>query len=313
MNTIIFYDDTGLDTCKTKVVLADIRSLLNQTDEPKRSALFLDAKPNLVGCAEGVPPSAIVIKTGGEYKWNPIHDPECQPEDLAWRVIAVYENLMGTAVDELNRETMFQLLTSSIGLHRLVYGYSTLNDVVNVLQYDEKSITDIYNADWYKIDYCEMEYLLFRRDLAKHYRYLINSFSTPGRADAVNTLVSLLEIFTREDIAATFCPVQQDINFSTDDAIKDGKVVILYATTSGALPQILGVLMKLSYQTSVIALESSSALVMNDYQDFITATDQEFFRLAPGCTTICTAPGRESLSAKVGEERTNKILSIFYR
>ncbi|MFW5977373.1 MAG: type IV secretory system conjugative DNA transfer family protein, partial [Candidatus Nanoarchaeia archaeon] len=312
----------GIGSGKTaSFIRPAVRQLFEYNSEDtnkKFGGLVMDAKGDFIyeilDLAKEYKRENDIVRIGpqGDFTWNPIHMPHVEPGAIALRLIAVQENLTGGSGTEGNWvvDASLKLLTHSIGLHRLAYGYVTLKDV-NVLIQDtnvdpeaeamqraagmdfedpvasiilkyEHAIQERYkNGEVGEKEIEEFEY---------HARYFMTEWkreNSKNRATISNDTMNITGQFANPKYVDVFCPNKDNITFpGFYKLIDDGKIVCLDAPEAeyGGLASMLGIMLKLDFQRAALTrivrakkdpqtnTKRPLVFLCDEYQNFVTTT-----------------------------------------
>ena len=325
--------------------------------DPDRKAggLIMDAKASLVAptaeAAAACNRTADLLLIGPAHpvKWNPIHAPDLEPRVLAARLIAVLENLAGQSS---KGDTAWiadgtgSLIEHGIGLLRQSTGYVTLVALYQFLTGLQAALSSADPDDpppATAVAYLEPFQKLFDTNASKsetdkqtfawHVEHFARVFAPQDarfRGIYISEFARIVKDFTDPKFADLYSPSEKDIDFvNFSDAIQTGKIVVLDANADlyGPVAKVLGICLKLDFQTSMLARPSlhrqNSAcnltrpmlLIIDEYQEFVTvggnAGDQQFVALSRESKAIplFATQSRASLIQKVGEDKVRTLLA----
>ena len=253
----------------------------------------------------------VTIEMNGEYKYNPMHKPHMKPLVLANRIKVVLGLLSGKSGgnDAYWLDKAELLIAECIKLCRLYndgyVSFAEINKLVNNRTYLVNKITilvedqDIMTNEEAEIfetcrDYFENEYT----NLSENTLSIIQSVVT-----------QMTQFFyTDPDVRNSFCAPLEELNFlGFKEVMDDGKIVILKMNIAQYrnLAKTIAAYMKLDFQDEVMQrLIRDGAntvrpvfMISDEYQEFVTATDAEFFAQSrePKCCTIVATQSYTSL------------------
>lgn len=313
----------------------------------KAGGLILDVKGNFAKSAQkiaeeyGRGSDVVVVAPGGRYRWNPIHAPSISTEVLAGRLLAVMENLSGGGYSGESAWVgagVRKLVGNCIGLHRLSYGYVTIADIDVLIgrtagllgESDEDPVMSVikeYDKAFNARGMGEEE----KRDYAYHRRFFVDEWRTTNERNKgtwVSAATDITGLFSKPEIAETFCPPEAAIDFpGFPSLVDDGRVVMLGMPDGkwGAVAKSVGILMKLEFQRAVlsrVARDDANTQrpvfsMIDEYQNFVTVSgstgegDDNFFALSreSKAVNIILTQAPVSLIAKVGKEKARVLLA----
>ena len=120
-------------------------------------------------------------------------------------------------------------------------------------------------------------------------------------------------------ISKTFCPKKHEINFyGFKETLEIGKIIVLNLNIAEYknLSKIIAAYLKLDFQTEVLSQLSSlnkirsSAFISDEYQEYITSTDADFFAQSreAKCINIVATQSYSSLLNTLKDESTLKVI-----
>ena len=284
----------------------------------KPGMLILDVKGNfykqVVKFAEeaGRQDDVIIIELSGEYKYNPVHKQNMRPLVLANRsktVLSLFSP-RGTG-DSYWLDKAELLITECIKLCRLYNNgyvtFSEINKLVNnrnyldammshLIEYRENSLLSDEEEEEFEttLDYFDNEYI----NLSENTLSIIQSVVT-----------QMTQFFyTDPEVRNTFSPPRNELNFEGfKDVVDKGKIVILKMNIAQYrnLAKTIAAYMKLDIQSEVMQrlvreganTERPVYVFADEYQEFVTATDAEFYAQSreAKCITIVATQSYTSL------------------
>lgn len=290
----------------------------------------------------------IAIKPGGRYKWNPIHSPHLDAEVLAGRLVSVYENMTGDnggGDSAWITQGVLKLLTHSIGVYRFAFGYVTIRDIdelisassVHVEEGEDPVLAQIFRFAE-RVEERILKGVLNegeRRDYEYHSRFFTNEWryeNPKNKATVISAATIVTGLFSKPEIAKTFCPKEKEIDFpGFDEVINSGFIVGLDMPDSryGVMAQAIGTMLKLEFQRSALGRVSRRAddpttntkrpllFMADEYQNFVSSGgkgaegDDAFYALSrqSRCVSIVLTQSPVSLESKIGETKSRVILA----
>ncbi len=290
--------------------------------EEKAGMLILDVKGNFYeqvltfakDC--GRENDVILIKLGGEYKYNPLHKPEMEAIDLAERSRIVMALFSGGGKKEAFWDTKSaQMMCECIRLMRMVNnGYVSLGDVHSIVT-DESFLEERLN-----------ELYGMQEEVAEFdFRSCTNFFNGEFRSKAENTIETVKACVTEmtaffassERIYNSFCPSKEDLNFfGFQEAINLGKIVVL-AMNVAEYPKVsktIAAYLKLDFQAEVqqrtvshkeLNRKRPMFFLSDEYQEFVTSNDGNFYGVSreARCCSIVASQSYTSLLKTLGDDK----------
>lgn len=265
----------------------------------------------------------IVIEINGFFKYNPLHKPNLSPQVLANRLKTILllfspNNSESYWIDECEK-----VLTESIKLCRLYNnGYVTF-----------KEIHKIVTSENYYLQKLEFLKNLFRSGtLSKNEIYDLHSallfFENEFKKLDPRTLSILKSEITRitnafvsnYDVLNSFCPELNELNFlGFKDAINNGKIVVLNMNIAEHenLSKIIAAYLKLDFQSEVLSQLSNnsqiktSAFICDEYHEYVTITDANFFAQSreAKCINIVATQSYSSLLNSLRDNSAVKVIT----
>jgi hypothetical protein len=296
------------------------QAMFYKTYDPnlKPGMLILDVKGNfykqVVKFAEeaGRKDDVIIIELGGEYKYNPVHKPNLRPLVLANRsktVLSLFSP-RGTS-DGYWLDKAELLIAECIKLSRLYNGgYTTfveINKLVNNKVYLNTRISELIE---------DSSNGLLTDEEDEEFETTLDYFDNEYTNLSENTLSIIQSVvtqmtqffYTDPEIRNTFSPSINELNFEGfQDVIDKGKIVILKMNIAQYrnLAKTIAAYMKLEFQSEVmqrLIREGANVnrpvyFIADEFQEFITATDAEFFAQSrePKCVNIVATQSYTSL------------------
>lgn len=290
--------------------------------EEKAGMLILDVKGNfyeqVLGFARdcGRENDVILIKLGGEYKYNPLHKPQMEAIDLAERSRIVMDLFSGGGKKEAFWDTKSaQMMCECIRLMRMVNGgYVTLGDVHSLVT-DESFLEERLNK-LYELQDKVPEF---------DFRSCTNYFNGEFHSKAENTVETVKACVTEmtaffassERIYNSFCPSKAELNFlGFQEAINLGKIVVL-AMNVAEYPKVsktIAAYLKLDFQAEVqqrtvpgkgLNQKRPVFFLSDEYQEFVTSNDGNFYGVSreARCCSIVASQSYTSLLKTLGDDK----------
>ena len=274
----------------------------------------------------------IAIELGGRYKYNPLHKPYLKPAILANRLKLILELFSENNSESYWLDEAEKVLTEAIKLCRIYNkGYVTFTEIHKIVTED----------DYYKGKIKIIKDLFVNNKLNKKQIYDLNSaldfFQKEYEKLDQRTLSILKSEITRitnifisdYDINRTFCASKNELNFNGFyDVINKGKIVVLNMNIAEYrnLSKIIAAYLKLDFQSEIMMAlaknrERTTAFICDEYAEYVTKTDSEFFSLSreAKCINIVSTQSYSSLKNTLKDENAVKVIcqnlinKIWYR
>ncbi len=263
----------------------------------------------------------ITIELNSNIKYNPLHKPNLNPAILSNRLKTIL-----TLFSENNSESYWldkaeQIITECIKLCRLYNdGYVTFLEIHKLITY----------PNYYKEKIEKLRELFTSSKLSQKDIYELNSsldffekeyFSLDSRTLAIlkseitritNTFISDYEVLN------TFCPKKNDINLlGFSEIISQGKIVVLKMNIAEYrnLSKIVAAYLKLDFQSEImynLSIDNvkPSAFICDEYSEYVTKNDCEFFSLSreAKCINIISTQSYSSLKNTLKDETSVKVI-----
>lgn len=316
-------------------IMRQIMEFAPYEPDKKMGGLVLDVKGNFAGKVQDLAneysrnDDLVIVKPMGNIRWNPINEANTQPETLAGRLLAVYQNVTldtGSGDQAWVSQGVLKLLTNTIGLLREYRGYITIHDCNNW-------ISDIASGQPKDIEKACSKWdkrgaKVGSERYEHHLRYFTHEWvaeSDRSRGIVVSATKNVTGLFSVPEVRDTFSPDEADITFpSFENIINKGQIVIIDMPDSdyGVLANAVGTLLKLAFQRAVLSRVSrakkdstvntsrSLFFVCDEYQKFVSVSgsagegDEQFYALSreSKCFSLVLTQSPMSLIAKIGED-----------
>ena len=310
----------------------------SKNKDRKIGTLILDVKGNYYNHVKeyaekiNLQDDLIVIELGGRYKYNPLHKPYLKPAILANRLKLILELFSENNSESYWLDEAEKVLTEAIKLCRIYNkGYVTFTEIHKIVTED----------DYYKEKIKIIKDLFVNNKLNKKQIYDLNSaldfFQKEYEKLDQRTLSILKSEITRitnifisdYDINRTFCASKNELNFNGfKDVINKGKIVVLNMNIAEYrnLSKIIAAYLKLDFQSEIMMAlaknrERTTAFICDEYAEYVTKTDGEFFSLSreAKCINIVSTQSYSSLKNTLKDENAVKVIcqnlinKIWYR
>ena len=310
----------------------------SKNKDRKIGTLILDVKGNYYNHVKeyaekiNLQDDLIVIELGGRYKYNPLHKPYLKPAILANRLKLILELFSENNSESYWLDEAEKVLTEAIKLCRIYNkGYVTFTEIHKIVTED----------DYYKEKIKIIKDLFVNNKLNKKQIYDLNSaldfFQKEYEKLDQRTLSILKSEITRitnifisdYDINRTFCASKNELNFNGfKDVINKGKIVVLNMNIAEYrnLSKTIAAYLKLDFQSEIMMAlaknkERTTAFICDEYAEYVTKTDSEFFSLSreAKCINIVSTQSYSSLKNTLKDENAVKVIcqnlinKIWYR
>lgn len=294
--------------------------------DKKIGLLILDVKGNLKKDIQEYAKSVsrendvIILKLNGKYKYNPIDRKSIRPQILANRMRTVLTLFAKENGDSYWLEKAEQILTESIKLCRLYNNnYVNFNELYKIINID--------NFYMDKIEEIKSKVNKFNQKEKYEFKIILDFFSedffsldsrTKGilKSEINRILMPFISDF---DIKNTFSP--EGNNYKTkkiEEVLQEGKIVIFDMSIAEYknIAKIIGAYLKIDFQTSILQnikeqkSDRITGFICDEYQEFITDTDAEFFAQSREgkCINIIATQSYISMINSIKNETTVKVI-----
>ena len=265
----------------------------------------------------------IVIELNGKYKYNPLHKPNLSPQVLANRLKTILLLFSPNNSESYWPDEAEKVLAESIKLCRLYNnGYVTF-----------KELHKLITKENYYIQKLEILKTIFRSGkLSKQEIYDLHSSLIFFENEFLKLDSRVLSILKSEitritstfisnfDILNTFSPEIEDLNFlGFNEVIRQGKIVVLNMNISEYenLSKIIAAYLKLDFQSEVLMQLSkkneikTTAFICDEYHEYVTATDSNFFAQSreAKCINIVATQSYSSLLNTLKDASAVKVIT----
>jgi len=257
--------------------------------------LILDVKGNLLKnllpkiISSGRKKDLIVLSLNSKYKYNPLHKPYLKPSLLANRLKTILQLFSPETTESYWLDKVEQVLTECIKFCRLYNnGYVTFQEIHNLVTsetyYNSKliSLKDKYQKGLFSnkklydlsscIDFFEKEFF---------------SMDIRNLSIIKSEITRITSIFVSDlDVLNTFSPPKEKLNFKGfKSLLEENKILVLNMNIFEYknLSKVIAAYLKIDFQTEVLSQLSKSnsiipsAFICDEYHEFITISDADFF------------------------------------
>ena len=264
----------------------------------------------------------IVIDLKNGLKYNPLDKPDLSSTVLANRlktILTLFSNQNGEsywldkAEQILSEAIKFCRLYNNnyvtfIELHKLITSNNYYLEKLAIIK--ENFRNNLYSEDQAYDLLTSIEF--FEKEL----------FSLDSRTLSIlrSEITRITGVFVSDyTISKTFCPKKHEINFyGFKETLEKGKIIVLNMNIAEYknLSKIIAAYLKLDFQTEVLSQLSSlnkirsSAFISDEYQEYITSTDADFFAQSreAKCINIVATQSYSSLLNTLKDESTLKVI-----
>ena len=263
----------------------------------------------------------IEIGLNSNVKYNPLHKPHLNPIVLANRLKTILLLFSENNSESFWLDKAEQILAECIKLCRLYNnGYVTFTEIHKLIMDSE-----YYNS---KIEI--LRKLFYSSSLSQKQIYELNAaleffekeFKTlDSRTLAIlkSEISRITNIFISDyNVSKHFCSSKSELTFNSfNSVLSKGKIVVLNMNISeyNNLSKILATYLKLDFQSEVMnSLSKShvhpSAFICDEYSEYITKTDAEFFSLSreAKCINIVSTQSYSSLKNTLKDDTAVKVI-----
>lgn len=295
--------------------------------DKKLCILALDVKGNYFqqiktfAIKYGLQKDIIEISLHSNIKYNPLHKPNLTPTVLANRLKTILLLFSENNSESYWLDKAEQVLVECIKLCRLYNkGYVTFIEL-------HKLITE---PNYYKSKLEILKNLFYQSRLSYNQIYDLNTaldfFEKEFNSLDSRTLAILKSEITRITnvfisdyyVSKTFCSPKEQLNFKGfSNAISQGKIIVLNMNIAEYknLSKIIATYLKLDFQSEVMYnlshhKTSPSAFICDEYSEYVTKTDADFFSLSreAKCINIVCTQSYSSLKNTLKDETAVKVI-----
>jgi hypothetical protein len=306
----------------------------------KVGGLVMDAKASLVRPLEAEMKAAgreadlLPVGPHRPTTWNPLHAPEAEPAVLAERLMVVNENVRGAKYGPETRwirDGATQVATGAIAILRLTTGYVTAAGLTAFFAAMQEAIagsdTPADDARTWIESLFSGSPPLFDRVYQNAVQLLATACGQDEKYRAIYfaELAALLNPLIAPSVYDKFNPPLSALDMPAwPQLINEGRVVVLDANALDVpgLAVILGTFLKLGFQHAMLArpawisrsecnAERYMALIVDEWQQFVSISDSEYLALAreSRAITVFATQSFDAIRAVVGEDQARVILA----
>ncbi|MCL2354373.1 MAG: type IV secretion system DNA-binding domain-containing protein [Oscillospiraceae bacterium] len=305
-----------------------IKQLIEYSEDGFLGMLVLDVKGNFYNQVSvyaketGRLSDLIVVGLDSGVRYNPLDKPHLKPIVLANRLKTILTLFTGNTGEAYWLDKAEQILCECIKLCRLYNnGYVTFLELHKLIStegyYKEKILIlkelfqsgELSNEDVYNLHsavaFFEEEFL----NLDSRTMSILKSEITR----ITNTFISDYNVLT------TFCPNKEEITFNGfSDVVNGSKIVVLNMNIAEYknLAKIIAAYLKLDFQSEVLhqlsktSSPKSSAFICDEFHEYVTSTDSDFFAQSreSKCINIVATQSYTSLLNTLKDNATVKVI-----
>jgi len=299
-----------------------------ESTKEKLAMLILDVKGNysekVIQFAENInrKDDVIVIDLSGNVKYNPLDKPKLTPIVLANRLKTILELFNKESSESYWLDKAEQVLSEAIKFCRIYNdGYVNFTELHKLVMFPN------YYTEKIKIAKEKFENGKLKEkdiyDLLSCVNFFDKEFfSLDDRTVSIlkSEISRITNIFVSDyQVSKTFCPNKNEINFKGfDDALDNGKIVVLNMNIAEYknLSKIIAAYLKLDFQGTVLnrlsngKFKRKSAFISDEYHEYVTTTDSDFFAQAreAKCINIIATQSYTSLQNSLKDEANVKVI-----
>lgn len=264
----------------------------------------------------------IVIELNGKYRYNPLDKPNLKPVVLADRLKTILTLFSKNNSDSYWFDKAAQVLAEAIKLCRFYNnGYVTFTEIQKLISSSDyfKSKILILKEAFKNGAFSQKDCF----DLLTAIEFFETEFySLDSRVLSIlqSEITRITSVFTSDyEISSLFCPKKENLNFSGfRDVLEKGKIVVLHMNIAEHqnLAKILAAYLKLDFQAEVMASLSyeiaprTTAFLCDEFQEFVTASDANFFAQSreARCINIVSTQSYSSLLDTLKDQTSVRVI-----
>ena len=299
----------------------------SQNPDKKIGILILDVKGNYFKHVKNLAykyhleKDLIEIGLNSHIRYNPLHKPNLNPIVLANRLKTILLLFSENNTESFWLDKAEQILAECIKLCRLYNnGYVTfieLHKLITEPNYYKSKIDILKNLFCQsKFSYKEIYELNSALDF---FQKEFNSLDSRTLAILKSEISRITNIFVSDyNVSKVFCPAKKDLNFKGfNSMLQKGNIVVLNMNIAEYknLSKIIATYLKLDFQSEIMyrlsnSKSAPSAFICDEYAEYITKTDADFFALSreAKCINIVSTQSYSSLKNTLKDETAVRVI-----
>ena len=295
--------------------------------DKKLGILLLDVKGNYfdyvkkIASKYNLTKDVIEISVNSKFKYNPLHKPHLSPLVLANRLKTILLLFSENNSESYWLDKAEQVLAECLKLCRLYNnGYVTFTELHKLITEPEyyKSKIEILKKLFYESKFTYRQIYDLNTAL-NFFEKEFNNLDSRTLSILKSEITRITNTFISDyNVSKTFCPLKNELNFKGfKDMLSKGKIVVLNMNIAEYknLSKIIATYLKLDFQSEVMYNLSHnnvrpSAFICDEYAEYITKTDADFFSLSreAKCINIVCTQSYSSLKNTLKDETSVKVI-----
>ena len=302
---------------------------MSYDNDKKIGMLILDVKGNYYKYIKKVAyecerfDDVVVIEIGGKYVYNPLDKPDIKASVLANRLRIILDLFSGESSESYWTDKSEQILGECIKLCRIYNnGYVDFNEIhklVSSKEYYLRKISDIrgiFLKNTFSKEDCYNLYTSIKFFDDEFYKLDDRTMSIL-KSQITRITGCFISDFEVKNTFNSKCNYSNSINLQK--IIDEGKIVVLNMNISQYknLSKIIAAYLKLDFQSEVLSRlainknkERSVAFISDEYQEYVTETDADFFSQSreAKCINVVATQSYTSLLKTLKNETVLKVV-----
>ena len=264
----------------------------------------------------------IEIGLNSKIRYNPLHKPNLNPIVLANRLKTILLLFSENNSESFWLDKAEQILAECIKLCRLYNkGYVTFIELHKLITEPDyyKSKIEILKKLFYESKFSHKQIYELNTAL-EFFEKEFNSLDSRTISILKSEISRITNTFISDyDVSKVFCPEKKELNFKGfSSMLQKGKIVVLNMNIAEYknLSKIIASYLKLDFQSEVMYNLSHSkvhpsAFICDEYAEYVTKTDAEFFSLSreARCINIVSTQSYSSLKNTLKDETAVKVIT----
>jgi len=261
------------------------------------------------------------ISLNSKIRYNPLYKPNLNPLILANRLKTILLLFSENNSESFWLDKAEQVLAECIKLCRLYNnGYVTFIELHKLITESNyyKSKIEILKKLFYESKFSQKQIYELNTAL-EFFEKEFNSLDSRTLSILKSEISRITNIFISDyNVSKVFCPEKKDLNFKGfSSMLQKGKIVILNMNIAEYknLSKIIATYLKLDFQSEVMYNLSHSkvhpsAFICDEYAEYITKTDADFFSLSreAKCINIVSTQSYSSLKNTLKDENAVRVI-----